>query len=1174
MISSIIRCDKEFSSSLAIIKEQLKADAPLPIVVNGLCDGAASAFLTELCSDIAEGCKNPILVLVKADDEIAAVVDKLTAVGIRAMGYKARDLVFYNISASHDRERERLSVLSALISGRCRAVVTTPYAASQFTVPRDILCSSVLSFGVGDELSPSELCNKLSRMGFRCVELVESAGQFARRGGIVDFYPDADSGAIRVEFFGDEVDRIVNFDAQTQRATRSLGAVDLKPALEVVLTLDAKGAVANEINALISAAADGEVKDSLRRELSALGTENLDARDKYLSLIYPERESLFTYIESLGRAAVFVIGTAGCEDSLKSGVDAISERVESLSSKGLLRKSGAAYISDAAYYKRFLSESAAMHINAFSGARDLGELSGIIGFRTRRTIGYADNPKLLSEDLLSFKKGGYKVIIQCENRSGAQALYDELTEGGYTPSLVTDGGIDILKMPTGSISVCVGDEEGFELLTPRIAVISMKKDEGRAVMEKRRQNRIMRKLGGEKSIQRLMSHTDLKVGDYVVHANYGIGLFEGISTERVDGVVRDYITVRYAGTDKLLVPCDRLALIGKYIGQRDNDGTVKLSKMGGSEWQRAKSRAKSAARDIAKSLIELYARRQRTPGFAFSADSELEEQFASEFGYEETGSQLQAIDEIKRDMMNTAPMNRLLLGDVGFGKTEVALRAAFKAVMCGKQVAFLVPTTILALQHYTTAVSRMRGYPVNVEMISRFKTPREQAAILKKLAEGRIDIIVGTHKLLSKNVEFRDLGLLIVDEEQRFGVAQKERLKERIAAGVDVLTLSATPIPRTLNMAMNGISDMSILDEAPGERRPVQTYVLEHDDIIITEAMRRELARGGQVLYLYNKIESIIYKADIIARALPDARVAYAHGQMERDELEDIWQALVGGEIDILVCTTIVETGVDLPNANTLIIENADRMGLSQLHQIRGRVGRSPRQAYAYFTYRPGKALSEIAEKRLAAVREYAEFGAGFNIALRDLEIRGAGNLLGAEQHGYIDGVGYDLYVKLLSEAVLTEQGKALPDEFECTVDYRTDAHIPEYYVHSSAGRMEMYKKISLISCPEDMDELFDEMTDRYGDMPRSVERLLKISLCRALGTAARITKASVGGGKIAFYTEKLRLDCWSEILDKHKGRMVAMPDGSVVYRLSPSDDVTDTMTSIIKDYHAAACDT
>jgi len=588
----------------------------------------------------------------------------------------------------------------------------------------------------------------------------------------------------------------------------------------------------------------------------------------------------------------------------------------------------------------------------------------------------------------------------------------------------------------------------------------------------------------------------------------------------------------------------------------------------GGDFARVKARAKKSAQDMAEKLIKLYAERQRKPGIAFPADTEMEDEFASEFDYEETASQLAAIEEIKRDMMRPVPMNRLLCGDVGYGKTEVALRAAFKAIMGGRQVAFLVPTTILALQHYETVSARMRNYPVTVEMISRFRTPKQQADILKRTKQGSVDILIGTHKLLSKELKFRDLGLLIIDEEQRFGVAQKERLKE-IAGNVDVLTLTATPIPRTLNMAMNGISDMSVLDEAPGDRRPVQTYVLEYDDGIIFDAVSKELLRGGQVLYLYNKVSDIAFVAGRIETAFPKARVAYAHGQMEKDELEDIWQLLVRGEVDILVCTSIIETGVDLPNANTLIIENADHMGLSQLHQLRGRVGRSERQAYAYFTYRRGKALSEVAAKRLKAIREFAEFGAGFKVALCDLEIRGAGNLLGAEQHGYIESVGYDLYLKLLNEAIIEERGEKKPELVDATVDIKADAYIPESYVRAPSQRIEMYKKISHIETDEDKSDVLDELCDRFGEPPRSVIRLIDVVSLRLLASRALVHKISLVDGVLIFSSDKFYLEALGELFVKYRG--LGFRRGSpkdISYKLPSGAEAVECALRIMTDYY------
>lgn len=614
---------------------------------------------------------------------------------------------------------------------------------------------------------------------------------------------------------------------------------------------------------------------------------------------------------------------------------------------------------------------------------------------------------------------------------------------------------------------------------------------------------------------------------------------------------RDYIHIKYAGTDKLFLPVDKLDMISKYIGAHSDDGLVKLSRFGGAEWGKAKARAKAAVKEIAKDLIKLYAARMRLPGHAFPADDDFQRDFESAFEYEETDSQLAVAEEIKSDMERPVPMDRLLCGDVGFGKTEIAFRAAYKAILGGKQVAILVPTTILALQHYQTAQSRMRSFPVNIDMLSRFRTAKQQAATVRAVKRGDVDLLIGTHRMLSKDISFRDLGLLIIDEEQRFGVAQKEKIKQ-LTGNIDVLTLTATPIPRTLNMAMSGIRDISVLDEAPGDRLPVQTYVLEDDELIIYEAIRHELRRGGQVFYLHNVVENIDTVASRLATAFPDARVLTAHGKMEKDRLEDIWRAMLAGEIDILVCTSIIETGIDVPNANTLIVDNAHRLGLSQLHQLRGRVGRSPRRAYAYFTFPKGRALSEISEKRLEAIREYAEFGAGFRIAVRDLELRGAGNLLGAEQHGHLDAIGYELYIKLLHEAVMEEQGKALPPRRECTVTLDINAFIPEKYVKYQPQRMALYKRIATVESEGDADDILDELTDRFGDPPEEVVNLLQIALIRASAVKCGFSKVTQRSGDLNVYPDKLRADIWQELAEVSgiKPRAVIADEPYVSFRM------------------------
>ena len=1163
-ITSLIRSDSEFQSFLSCVRDAYNADECLPIAVNGLSGGAESAFLAEAVREAVDISDSPLLILVESEAERARVTDALRAAGINAVGYKRRDLVFHNIRASHDVDRERLSVLSLVASGNIDAVVSTPSAAAMLTLPADLLDKLSVNLRVGDLMPPEELTERLVTLGFARVESVESRGQFSRRGGIIDFFGGESESPIRIEFFGDEIDRTSYFDPISQRTVGVCEEISLLPAAEVMVSPEARARMLASCNRLLKEVKTDSARERLTREKAVLESDvTIDFRDKYLPLIYERGESLFSYFGRSGRYITIALGTSGCLEELKKYAEIIKNDNLGLQNEGLIEEKYSKFLISEEEYRGFLSSNLTVHINSFSGGVGSMRLSGLFGFRARRCVNYGGNFSMLLEDLAGLRRSSYRIILLTDNPGGTSSLIISLAEADIGAARMPDG-FDASRAEGGRIFVTEGRHEGFELISPRIAVLSMAEEGGRAVMAHRRRQRITRKTGGG---QRLMSYADLSVGDYVVHATYGIGLFEGIETVSAFGITRDYITIRYAGTDKLFVPCDRLEMIGKYIGDRDKDGKVKLSKMGGGDWQRTKSKAKAAAKNIAKKLIAIYAERQRKPGFAFPEDCDLEMQFADAFEYEETESQTAAISEIKSDMMKPVPMNRLLCGDVGFGKTEVALRAAFKAIMGGKQVAFLVPTTILAMQHYQTALSRLRGFPVTVEMLTRFKKPKEQAEILRKVKRGETDILIGTHKLLSKNVEFRDLGLLIVDEEQRFGVSQKEKLKE-LARNVDVLTLTATPIPRTLNMAMNGISDISILDEAPEDRRPVQTYVLEQDDGIIYDAIRRELARGGQVLYLYNKVESIGLIADRLSQDMPDARVAVAHGQMDKDELEDIWRLLVAGDIDILVCTTIIETGIDLPTANTLIIENADNFGLSQLHQIRGRVGRSERQAYAYLTYRPGKALTEIAEKRLAAIKEYAEFGAGFKIALCDLEIRGAGNLLGPEQHGYIDSVGYDLYVKLLNEAVLEERGERVEARPEALIDMKISAFIPDSYIPAQAGRMEMYKKISLITSPEDAGDILDELVDRYGNPPRPVERLLEVALMKAICEDVGIGRVECKDDTLIIHTGKPDLTAWSEIFFRYKGMRFAPTGDRVVYKFR--GEPSKVGLEILKAYSAA----
>ncbi len=647
----------------------------------------------------------------------------------------------------------------------------------------------------------------------------------------------------------------------------------------------------------------------------------------------------------------------------------------------------------------------------------------------------------------------------------------------------------------------------------------------------------------DKNSKEIYSLAELSMGDYVVHSTHGIGIFEGIHKIELQGIVKDYIKIKYAKGDTLYVPVTQLDLVAKYIGPREDSG-VKLSRLGSQDWEKQKTRVRAAVKDIAKELIKLYAERMQVKGYAFPEDTEWQRDFEAHFAYEETEDQLRCIDEIKNDMESSHPMDRLLCGDVGFGKTEVALRAAFKAVTAGKQVAILVPTTILAWQHYQTVIKRMGDFPIQVELLSRFRNAKQQKDILKRLKRGSVDIIVGTHRLVSKDVEFKDLGLVIIDEEQRFGVAQKEKLKS-VSKSADVLTLSATPIPRTLNMALSGIRDMSVIEEAPHDRHPVQTYVMEHDNGVIMDAIRRELRRGGQVYYLHNDVASIETVAAGISAHIPEAKIGIGHGKMDEKELSEVWRQLIDGEINVLVCTTIIETGVDVPNANTLIIDNADRMGLSQLHQLRGRVGRSNRRAYAYFTFAPNKSLSEISQKRLSAIREFTEFGSGFKIAMRDLEIRGAGNILGGEQHGHMETVGYDMYIKLLNEAVALMKGENPPPaDKECTIDLQIQAHIPESYIESTNLRIDVYRRIADISSFEDSMDVVDELIDRFGEPPKAVQGLIDIALMRNLASSMGFTEIKQQNGNLLLYAHSFDSNNFdmrriSALLNGMKGRVM-----------------------------------
>ncbi|MBE6995945.1 MAG: transcription-repair coupling factor, partial [Ruminococcaceae bacterium] len=784
----------------------------------------------------------------------------------------------------------------------------------------------------------------------------------------------------------------------------------------------------------------------------------------------------------------------------------------------------------------------------------------------RQLSSYGGSLETAVTDLEQYRQSGTAVLVLCGSESRAKNLHRMLEERNIPA--VPDW--NLTAMPgKGEIRIAVGAlSAGSEWPLLDLAVLT----EGQFTSAaKPRQARLKK----DSNRQKLQSYTDLTPGDLVVHVHHGVGRFVGIQKMPVDGVIKDYIKIAYAGEDCLYVPATALDLVSKYIGGGEDADSRKLNKLGGTEWAKQKTRAKSAAKDLAKGLTQLYAERQRRPGFAFSPDSPWQREFEDAFPYAETEDQLHAIEEIKKDMEKPRPMDRLLCGDVGYGKTEVALRAVMKCILDGKQAALLVPTTVLAQQHYATAMGRFKDFPVKIEVLSRFTSPKEQKRILSALRAGSVDLLIGTHKLLQKGMEFKDLGLLIIDEEQRFGVTHKERLKE-ISRQVDVLTLSATPIPRTLNMALSGLRDMSTIESPPSDRQTVQTYVLEHDMAVVEDAMRKELSRGGQIYYLHNRVESIDVTAARIQKLLgPEVRVVTGHGKMGEQELSAVMQAMVDGEADVLVCTTIIETGIDIPNVNTLIIEDADKMGLAQLHQLRGRIGRSARRAYAYLTFRKGKILQETAAKRLSAIREYVEFGSGFKIAMRDLEIRGAGNLLGPEQSGYLMSVGYDLYLKLLEEAVLEERGEEKKIETECAADLTINANIPDSYIPAPEQRMDLYRRIAAIRSDEDASDLLDEMLDRYGEAPKSVLALLDVALLRAAAAKAGVSDISQKKDVLKFTLGIFRPEALVAVcaLAKYKFRLTLAAGDvpALSLKLRPGEDVLETALALVEDLKLAS---
>ena len=1105
--------------------------------------GAAQINRSHLIAALCRECKRPALIV--CQDELAArrtQAELAAFLGTEAPILPTRDLTFYDAAAiSRGWEHKRLRQLYDLARGQTPIQIVTWESLALRTMPKSRLFSCAMTLRIGACLSVEELCKKLVQAGYSRGTLVEGVGQFSLRGGILDVFSPSDDRPVRVEFFGDEVDAMGYFDPVTQRRTENLEQCVILPVAETAVGLHEGGAegLAAELDALAARLGRRRTpNEALIRTVQAdadtlRSGAGFSAADRYMALIYPEFATAADYLPQ--ETVVFFCDHGNLRRAANHQTEEQGMLLDSMLQSGILCGELCDFSTDWESLCDTMVNKAVVFLDSFLvGAYPQSLMpKTLVSITAKQLPSYGGNLEAAVTDLSFYQKNDFGTLVLCGNRRRAEIMAQQLREKNLSAFLA----IPLEELPkAGQILLTEGTlPYGMEYPDLHFAVLT----EGQLMMQTAQKTRKKRQKTTNR--QKLNSFSDLSTGDYIVHEYHGIGKYVGMEQIKVDGAVKDYVKIAYQGTDVLYVPATQLDLISKYIGGGE-DTPVKLNRLGGDQWEKTKSRAKAAVKDMADDLIRLYAERKRLSGYAFAADTPWQAEFEQNFPYAETDDQLRCIDEIKGDMESPQPMDRLLCGDVGFGKTEVALRAAMKAIMDGKQVAILVPTTVLAQQHYTTATNRFRGFPVNIGMLSRFCTPAQQRKNLADLRAGTLDMIIGTHKLLQKDIEFHDLGLLIVDEEQRFGVTHKEKLKE-LSRGVDVLTLSATPIPRTLNMALSGLRDMSTIEEPPHDRYPVQTYVLEYAEPVLIDAMRREVERGGQVYYLHNRVETITRCAARLKEAMPDVQIGLAHGKMSEDELSDVMQRMSDGELQILICTTIIETGIDIPNVNTLIIEDADRLGLAQLHQIRGRVGRSSRHAFAYLTFRRGKVLTEIAEKRLNAIRDYAEFGSGFKIAMRDLEIRGAGNLLGAAQSGHMLSVGYDLYLKLLEEAILEERGDKRPEEVACTADLDVTANINQDYVPTGEQRMDLYRRMAAIRSQEDADELLDEIVDRYGDPPKGVMNLIAIALLRARAAALGISDISQKGRTLCLTLSKFDFESVSRLCAAYEKRMFLSPN-------------------------------
>lgn len=1036
--------------------------------------------------------------------------------GEDALLFPAREITLLDIAArSNDAERLRLKAMERMVQGKYKVIVTSIEALALRTLPRQEYEKLILEVKPGMVMDTDRVIRQLTLLGYEHSERVEGRGQFSVRGGIIDVFPSDFETAVRIDFFDNEVDSVRMFDCETQRSIDSIDRIRIIPAREVVFREESIGGICDEIKKSLTRHSKrnngGKTVQGLTQRVEGdlerfRDQSDFPGIDAYIPFIFKGKGTISEYLEDV---SFFIDEPLRVRQRLENRILEYQEDCRSLLVKGEILPEATDHYYHIDDIEKELYGKSTLLMSVLSSNKVWAAKTYEI--QAKQLSSYHGHFNLMGEDILKWKNEHMKVIVL----SGLKGRGERLSEN-FSKNDIHAPYADIPKeIKAGSVIITKGAlEKGF--IYPAIGLVVVAGGEFSA-SEKNKVSTRKRKI---KEGSKISAFTDLKVGDFVVHEVHGIGQYVGIEQVNAAGVIRDYIKIRYQAEGFLYIPTDQLSYIQKYIG---SDGKApKLNKLGGSEWTRVKNKVKQSLMLLAEELVKLYAKRETAQGTAYSPDTVWQRQFEDMFPFEETEDQLKAAEEIKEDMEKIRPMDRLLCGDVGYGKTEVAVRAVFKAVMDGKQVAYLCPTTVLAQQQYQNFIERMRDFPVSIDVMSRFRSKAEQKESVKAIGEGKIDVVVGTHRILSKDINIPKLGLLVVDEEQRFGVKHKERIKE-LSPDIDVLTLTATPIPRTLHMSLTGIRDISILETPPEERYPVQTYVMEYDEGVVDDAIMREVARGGQVFYLYNTVRTINIHADRLRKRMPDVSFAVAHGQMHETELEDIMQAFITGHYDVLVCTTIIESGLDMPNVNTMIIENAERLGLSQLYQIRGRVGRSNKLGYAYITYKKDRVLPEYAEKRLQAIKEFTEFGSGFKIAMRDLEIRGAGNLLGPEQHGHMESVGYDMYCKLLEEAVKEIQGEEIKDASasEAVIELDVSAFIDTSYIRAEESRVELYRKILEISSEEDAIDVKDEIMDRFGELPNETDTLIDIARIKAMASDLGMSSVSLKNGVVTFTYRK-----------------------------------------------------